>query len=124
LNQRRREIISVLQPENINAKIFFFPNDRDPGELETLLLKLIPVANRYYFTCFNAFDDCIDNNIHSKTSLKDRFHAYCCSLLEEREHNQRRPLVYPSGDYFKERFFDVNSVELNALKDFLREHLS
>jgi hypothetical protein len=84
LAARRGEITDLLHTENINAEIFFFPNDADPGELEDLLIKIIPDTNSRYLDCLHEFDVCIDEP-HSEPSLKDKLHIYCCSLLEHKE---------------------------------------
>jgi hypothetical protein len=123
--ERKDHINQLLNSQNLEAQIFFFPNNADQGELENLLLKIIPEKFYSYWNCFETFDDCVNaTKTNNSPSIKDKLHIYCCSLLNDDEVDQRKFLVYPSSPNFMDRrFFNLDSNELFPLMRFLRNNI-
>lgn len=125
LNTRKSHIQGLLSSKNVDAAIFFFPDDVNPGELETLLHKTIDTEKLKYFDCLDKLDDCVKpiSSNHIAPDLKTKLHLYTCSCLKANEQAQRGRLVYPSGKFFDKRFFDIDSKELEPLIKFLKNHI-
>ena len=74
---------------------FLFPNDRDPGELEDLLERIAPAANRFIFSCFEQYLTCLGDQQAEGLNLpakKTKIFAYTDLLGETTKSHQRNYL--------------------------------
>ena len=124
IQERRTEITAFLNANNIVAEIYFFPNNSGSGELEDLLFSCIPDDKRAYLNCFSSFEECISSSGQLPPDKKDKLHIYCSSFLNTNERTHRGKFVYPLGNFFDARFFNVNSPSLDNLVNFLIQHLA
>ncbi len=68
------EVVSKTKQTISEEQIFLFPNNRDDGDLETLLLKI--ANHKEFINCFESYLDCIKKKKDYK-SIKD-IKKICC----------------------------------------------
>ncbi len=98
----RNEIDTTLN--GLNVTVFLFPDNRNSGILEDLLVRIIKPEHRVIFDCFEAYKQCI--NGYKLPDAKAQIYAY-------REAHDI--LNHP----FDSRYWDFENLALNPLKNFL-----
>ncbi len=78
----RKEEMEALTTTN-QVPFYIFPNHRDNGDLETLLLSLVNEENKI-IKCFDTYVTCVDKDINNKAKL------YAYTTLE----HDKRPEQY------------------------------
>lgn len=97
-----------------NDKIFLFPNNKDNGDLETLIGKI--AIHKEVLHCYDNYTICIDNLIKEIPDLKHQA-------------KKSKVFAYMSGFGFKNNikaeefdltpYIDFDNIYLNDLKEFL-----
>lgn len=92
---------------------FLLPNNNAPGCLETLLEQIAVSDHRVIYQCFQEYEACLlsRNRSYRLPNPKARIYAYC-EALDIETHEERR-------DYADSLHWDLNSVALKPLKEFL-----
>lgn len=95
---------------------FLLPNDRDEGDLETLLERISVAEHRAVYDCFEEYENCLRGQAVSKPySVPDRkakIYAYCAANGIETQPTER--------DYCDSRYWDLDAPAIEPLKRFLR----
>ena len=114
-SEKRRALLNEISRLSLPIRhFFFFPNDCDPGCLETLLERIdVPQHNRIY-DCFNSYESCLGSAQANYVlpNPKARVYAYCEALGIETNANNR--------NYKDQRYWDLDSPALQPLINFLR----
>ncbi|MDA0063682.1 hypothetical protein OFS07_00440 [Brachyspira hyodysenteriae] len=116
LDKSKNNIINQLEvDESFFDKIFLFPNNKDTGNLETLIEKI--AIHKEVLQCYENYESCIDYLINNK--IPD---------LKHPSKNQK-VFAYMSGFGFKNPidaksfdltlYVDFDNIYLNDLKKFL-----
>ena len=97
-----------------NDKIFLFPNNKDTGNLETLIEKI--AIYKEVLQCYDNYESCIDSLINQIPNLKHQA-------------KKSKVFAYMSGFGFKNNikaedfdltpYVDFDNIYLNDLKNFL-----
>jgi len=100
----------------IEFETFLFPNNKDTGALEELLLELTVPEHQGIFECFDPFDACLraHNENYSVPDLKTRIYSYVAF--------QNFDPKDPTRDYLLD-CWNLNAVYAQPLKDFLGKYL-
>ena len=94
--------------ETNNVPYYIFPNHKDDGDLETLLLSNV---NSQVINCFNTYQECIQEAVNKSVDNKAKLYAY--TTLE----HSKRP-----EDYIKDLDISNNFTELKQkLKNLFKE---
>ncbi|MBD5193811.1 MAG: hypothetical protein HDS91_04760 [Bacteroidales bacterium] len=115
---RLSEIKDTLASKDVHAEVFLFPNHHDDGDFETMLDR---IANRsshkLFFDCFNDFECCVAPQ-YIAPNLKGKLHTYVSSQTWL---NKRQRDNIGKGEWLfeEEQLWNLNSPELQSLKDFL-----
>ena len=98
--------------ENSHLDFFLFPNDKDPGNLEDLLEKIIRPEHEGLFDCFEVYKRCLTERDPSYVhpDKKAKIYAYKQSLGAIREGRE---------DHFSPKYWDFENGSLDPLKHFL-----
>ena len=111
LNKSKNNIINQLEvDESFFNKIFLFPNNKDNGDLETLIEEI--AIHKEVLHCYDNYKSCIDNLINEIPNLKHQA-------------KKSKVFAYMSGFGFKAEEFDLtpyvdfDNIYLNDLKNFL-----
>lgn len=126
---RKAELEKNLFLADFQTDIFLFPNDVDPGDLETVLENIIQEENQVIFECWNSYETCLRSkkNIFSKTekyttpARKTKIYAYLEALLGESK-SQKEKIKEKKRDYLNENYWNLNSEYLKPLKEFILIH--
>ena len=65
--EARNTEMTILTKDN-NVEFYIFPNHKDNGDLETLLLSKINSENQI-LKCFDAYKQCVEKDIDNKAKL-------------------------------------------------------
>ena len=114
-NKSKINIENQLDKLNIkNDKIFLFPNNKDNGNLETLIEKI--AIHKEVIHCYDNYTICIDSLINKIPNLKHQA-------------KKSKVFAYMSGFGFKNNikaeefdltpYVDFDDIYLNDLKEFL-----
>jgi len=78
---RNTEMTELAQSDSVD--FYIFPNHKDNGDLETLLLSHIEEDNKI-IKCFDEYKTCVDETVEKEIDNKAKLYAYTTL-----EHNQR-----------------------------------
>lgn len=92
---RVEELEKQKQNLEIDFELFLFPNDKDNGDLETLLLNLTAEKHLGIFECFSPFNDCLlnKNSAYNVPSLKTQIYSYLSFQNLEPQEKDRNYLL-------------------------------
>jgi hypothetical protein len=61
--KRKKALQQILDSKGVQAEIFLFPNDKDDGDVETLLEKLMRKdLHEKFFDCYNDYETCLGDD--------------------------------------------------------------
>lgn len=127
-SERLQEIIEWRNKNNLDFEIFLWPNNKDTGDLETVLERIINPKNKPIFECWNGYEDCLKskNIIGRETPLtipakKTKIYGYLETLLGESK-SQKDKIKERNREYKNKEHWDLNSEYLNEIKEFLDNH--
>jgi hypothetical protein len=114
--ERVEELEKQKQELGIDFELFLFPNDKDVGDLESLLLNLTVSAHKGIFECFKPFNDCLlgKNSNYNVPSLKTQIYSYLDFQRLEPKENERNYII---------DCWDLNNEYAKPLFDFLNRYL-
>lgn len=134
--KRKEEIEKGMKNHNISFPYFIYPNNQDDGIVENLILSTaIQASNKKFFDCYSDYEVCLqgvkDDNGERKYNvpdLKGKVYAYAeAQTIYDSTTNKRVPLIKKSNkndwSFDNEEFWNLDSEELNPLKEFLKAHL-
>lgn len=73
----KNDILNEKQRMNLDLNIFLFPNNKDEGQFETLLMKICPPENLPFFDCWKQFYDCTNHLENKKSTLYSKTESQC-----------------------------------------------
>ncbi len=123
---RKQEIINKINNHDIKADIFLFPNNKDNGILEDLLLNCIPKEQKCVPQCFDSFLECLQtlsDNGHkiALPAIKSKIYTYVeVQRFKEDKYNREE-----DGSYFyrKSELWDFNCDAIKPLLQFLKDNV-
>ena len=120
--KKSEESIKVsIKNSNIDKnkiKIFLTPNNKDLGDLETLLLSTIDKNN--ILECYNDYEICLqkEHDIYEKALNKGKVHAYTMySQQGENLHKPQDSFISKKGKDTK--LWDLNRDEFKPIVEFI-----
>lgn len=122
IEERRNELLEFKQKLGIEFETFLFPSNKDNGDLETLLERVINLNNQGLFDCFDNFNRCLVDSIPGRqlTPLdrKTKIYNYASLLNPENPDYAKEK----DRDYLNKEHWNLDSNELEPLYDFLRPY--
>ena len=114
---RKKELEEQKAELNIEFELFLFPNNKDNGDLEELLLNLTVEEHHGIFECFKPFNECLKskNSTYNVPSLKTRVYSYSDFQNQEPKENNRNYLL---------DCWNLDEEYATPLIEFLRKYLS
>ncbi len=115
-SKRKNELENKKTELGIEFELFLFPNNQDIGDFEVLLERISNVTHRSIFECFDKYQDCLSNKneTYILPNREARIFAYLETLNEETKPKKR--------DYSIDKCWNLNSSELDNLKEFLQKY--
>ncbi len=119
-NDSKKYIDDYLNNNNLQANVFLFPNNKDVGDLETLLEKIINSDKQGILDCFESYEKCLSTlkDIQTFTpAKKSKIYSY---LEVQYDTNEKRKLAKEvERNYRNINFWNLQNNALDDLKDFL-----
>lgn len=105
--------------------IFLFPNNKDNGELETLLVDI--AKQPQFIECFDGYVKCVqskDINAVNNINKKSKMFAYrevsgLETFLKKLKDNDKTPRSFLKTNEIFSQYFDFDSPKLEPLREFL-----
>lgn len=114
LLDRDKGQLNIESQASLKFERFFFPNNHDEGELETLLLQCINQEHSHILDCFEAYKVCISSrNQYALPDNKSKIYAYCQAILGKNERN-----------YLDKSLWNIDNLHTKPFKDFLLKCLA
>lgn len=121
--QKRKKEVKDTIGNDIQYDLFLFPNNKDDGDLETLLEKIINPNHKGLLECFENYEDCITSkdSIYETPNTKAKMYAYISSfkLSSEERKDLSKDWLFSNSEYW-----NLNSKKLYPLENFLCSLLS
>lgn len=120
-NIRRKEIETKLRDLHIQADIFLWPDNFNDGDFETLLESIARKdLHERFFGCFNDYELCLGDE-YLCPNRKGKLHTYITSM--KLTNKQRNKIGAGHWLFENKDLWDLDSVNLTALKKFLSKYL-
>lgn len=127
--KRKAEIDNNMQMLKLSVPYFIYPNNKDDGEVETLMESaarrdLHPI----FFDCFEDYERCVSGvkdisgqPLYNTPNLKGKLHTY----INAQKLNNKSRRKLGTGDWLfgNTNFWNLNATTLQPLKDFLATNL-
>ena len=121
LNRIKNELVNLAN----KVDIFLFPNNKDKGELETLLLDI--ARQPQFVECFDNYVKCVESkdisaadNIHKKSKMfAYREASGLEKFLKKLKDNDKIPRNFLENNKIFNQYFDFDSPRLEPLRNFL-----
>ena len=91
IESRRKELQDFKNENDIKFSFFLFPNDKDNGELEDMLVNIINSENKGIFDCWDKYENCL-KEISSYMTLPAKKQKYMLiwNLCTEKQNLKRK----------------------------------
>jgi len=103
---------------------FLTPNNKDIGDLETLLLSTLDKENIPQLKCFQTYKDCLDEHIDITTKAMDKaeLHAYTMFARDgKKTYTPKESFMYkPNKRYNDTGLWDLSKDEFQPLIKFVK----
>lgn len=120
---RKSEIESMLQTLSVQAAIFLFPNNHEDGDVETLLERIMQKNDHQrFFDCYHDYENCL-GDMYISPNRKGKLHTYI-SAQKGLTKKQRNALGSGHWCFDDKRYWDIDNMELEPLKEFLNLYVS
>jgi len=136
VQETQKEIKRRLKPHNISPEqyaLFLFPNNKDSGDLETLLERIIPPNNQSILKCWNKYERCLEIYATplvrpiplrplTTPARKTKIYGYLEVLLGESQ-SEKKKIKEANRNYHNNDHWDLQSSTLNSLKELIDQYL-
>lgn len=127
---RRKELLAIKEEFDVDFELFLLPNDKDAGELEDLLEKIINPNNKPVMDCWKTYEGELKNvRIPTKTpptltipAKKTKIYAYLETLLGK-SRSQKKLIKDANRNYKNTQHWNLNSEYLKPIEEFLEKNL-
>lgn len=125
---RRKEVLGILDAYDLPYKLFLFPNDKDNGAVEDLLMNIINSQNEPILDCWDKYVQCLKTKkIEGRTkpltipARKSEVYCYMETLLGETK-KEKELIKDENRDFKNEELWDLGNPALEPLKNFLKPY--
>ena len=127
---RRKDLLAIKEVFGVEFELFLFHNNKDAGELEDMLEKIINPNNKPVMDCWQTYEDKLrEVRIPTKTpptltipAKKTKIYAYLETLLGK-SRSQKKLIKDANRNYENAQHWDLDSEYLKPLKEFLERSL-
>lgn len=110
----------------MDFKLFLFPNNKDEGAFEELLLKITNPKHQCLLDCFNGYEMCIgsndkENKIYERPNTKARIYSYISTF--KRSRSQKEKFKAGNWDFQNTEYWNLDAEYLKPLKDFFLNNI-
>ena len=115
--ERKKYLRQLLISNGVQAEIFLYPNDKDDGDVETLLERMMRKdLHDKFFDCYNDYETCLGDD-YVRPDLKTRLFAYI-RAQKGLSSKQRKHIGDGEWLFTDDNYWDMDSKDLEPLKTF------
>lgn len=117
--KRKKELETALESLGIKADVFLFPNNKDDGDFETLISKLVlSEKHKRFFDCYEDYEKCLGTEYVSP-NLKGKLFTYISAIPMSKSKRDR----LGQGQWFFDNkdYWNLECEALDPLKKFLKD---
>ena len=127
---RRSDILAWKEEYGLDFELFLFPNNKDTGALEDLLVNIINPNNRPILDCWENYEEqLVQLDIPGRTppplttpAKKTKIYGYLEALLGSTK-SEKLLIKEPNRNYENTLHWNLDAEYLKPLKDFLESNL-
>lgn len=119
---RSTELLAEKERLALDFQLFLWPNNRDDGDFESLLMKMINPSHQCLLDCFAGFEMCIRGNdpkkeIYRTPDRKSAIYTYIHTFIK----SQSEEKMMKSGVWFfnESRYWNLDADAGKPFVDFL-----
>jgi len=125
IEKRRAELARTRAELKVDFDFFLFPNDRDEGTFEDMLLHIINSGHSGIMDCFSRYEACVGGQnelkgglMYEMPNVKAKIYTYIMSFRRSRRASAK--VKGGDWDFQNIEYWDLDSEYLAPLKAFLR----
>lgn len=129
VSERIEEVEQSRKTLDENFPFFLFPDNKNIGDLETILQNIINPDNQVIFNCWNDYTACLAKIPHPQnpkaflTLPDDKAKIYAYLALVCDSNSEKKKIEIGLRDYTNSNHWNLDHPYLNPLKTFLIQHL-
>ena len=115
--KRKNELEETLKKLGVEADVFLFPNNRDDGDFETLIARLVQNdKHKRFFDCYEDYEKCLGTDYLSP-NLKGKLFTYISAMPMSKTKRDR--LGQGQWLFENNEYWNLESEALEPLKGYL-----
>jgi len=125
--KRSEELKRLKDAMNLDFSFFLFPNNKDEGAFEDLLLQIINPMHKGIVECFDQYEKCVGGQnevlggVYETPNSKAKIYTYIASFRRSRSKTER--MKQGNWEFQNKNYWDLESEYLNPLKHFLLRNI-
>lgn len=128
LDNRKRTFEDLKASLGVDFDYFLFPNDKDEGAFEDMLLHIINPRHKGVLECFESYENCMKRrnesmggNCYDMPNVKAKVYTYITSF--KRSNSENDSVKSGNWDFGNTEYWDLDSEYLKPLKSFFEQYL-
>lgn len=121
-DERTKQLSAFKSIYGVDFDFFLFPNNKDNGAFEELLLNIINPQHKGLIDCFDKYEMCIggqdaSGELYETPNCKAKIYSYITSFKRSRK--EREKIKNGNWDFQNEKYWNLKSNYLQPLKEFI-----
>lgn len=126
-DKRTKQLESLKKEHDIDFDFFLFPNNKEDGAFEEMLINIINPEHKGLIDCFNKYEMCIGgqnsaDELYETPNAKAKIYSYITSF--RRSQKEREKLKRGDWDFLNSKYWQLDSDYLKPLKEFVGRHIN
>lgn len=123
---RHKALLDKFGELGITSELFLFPNNKDDGDFESLLERIVNKSHSGLLTCFEGYETCIktrnkpgEASMYKVPNRKAKMYSYVDAMVKSRSKDR----AFKGGDWFfgNSEYWDLEADALIPLRSFLEK---
>lgn len=127
MENRRAGFEKMKKELGVEFEYFLFPNNKDEGSFENMLLHIINSEHSGIMDCFSKYEACVGGqneskggNVYETPNVKAKIYTYITSFKRSRSASEK--IKKGDWDFSNKEYWDLDNEFLSPLKSFLCQH--
>lgn len=125
---RQKDLLDKFDKLGITSELFLFPNNKDDGDFESLLERIVNKNHSGLLTCFEGYETCIktrnkqgEEPMYKVPNRKAKMYSYVDAMVKSRSEDR----VFKGGNWFFDNpgYWDLETEALLPLRNFLKKFI-
>ncbi len=124
--KRSEQLTDLRNNLGVDFDSFLFPNNKDSGAFEDMLLNIINQKHKGVIDCFEKYEMCIkgqdaSGELYETPNTKAKIYSYITSF--KRSGKEFNKIKGGNWDFLNKEYWDLTSEYLNPLKEFISKYI-